>query len=129
MIRFQLFSAQEAELWGKASNLSIGNKHSCLNELQNQQSIFVCPVSTVARRDSGVLSQRQSGAGGLQAGHENGRKHPEGTLQTASYSCYPRAGEKHKCSRGNQSRASKRRTTDLPQCMWETTIFPLSDQQ
>lgn len=47
----------------------------------------------VARGDAGVLSQRQSGAGGLQAGHEDGRRHAEGTLQTAPHPRHPRAGE------------------------------------
>lgn len=50
-------------------------------------------VSTVAGGNAGVLSQCQSGAGGLQAGHEDGRRHPEGALQAAPHTGHPRAGE------------------------------------
>lgn len=60
------------------------HNHSCI--LSVSLSLH---VSAVARRDSGVLSERQSGAGGLQAGHEDGRQHPEGALQTAPHPCHP----------------------------------------
>lgn len=50
----------------------------------------------VAGRDARVLPKCQSGAGGLQAGHEDGRQHTERTLQTAPHPCHTRAGESRK---------------------------------
>lgn len=50
---------------------------------------FFSGPPTVARRDSRVLSQRQSGAGGLQAGHEDGRQHPEGAVEAAAHPGHP----------------------------------------
>lgn len=50
----------------------------------------------VAGGDAGVLSQRQSGAGGLQDGHEDGPQRNERAGQTQAHSRDPRTGEKHK---------------------------------
>lgn len=47
----------------------------------------------MARRDAGVLSECQSGFGGLQTGHEDRREHPEGTLQAEANPCHSWAGE------------------------------------
>lgn len=54
------------------------------------------PVCAVAGRDAGVLPQRQSGAGGLQAGHEDGRGNAEGAVQAAAHPRHPRAGEQQR---------------------------------
>lgn len=51
-------------------------------------SAFLCR-SPVARRDTGVLPQRQSGAGGLQTRHEDRCQHPAGTVQAAAHPRHP----------------------------------------
>lgn len=57
----------------------------------------------VAGGDAGVLPRCQSGAGGLQDGHEDGPERDEGAGQTQTRPCHPRTGEKHKREQGSAS--------------------------
>lgn len=82
-------------------------KHITLCDKTSVIEVLVLCSSTVAGGDAGVLSRRQSGAGGLQVRHEDGPQRDEGAGQAQADPSDPRTGEKHEpwaglCSKAQQ---------------------------